>query len=63
MNEKQLDKLTTLEGRIASEINKLSLEHDFGDTPDFILGRIAVAALVVFGDGEKARQKWYTKEP
>lgn len=44
---------------IAEVINRNSLEGNFNDTPDYILARVAVAAMEVFADASKVRDDWH----
>lgn len=44
---------------IEEVINRNSLEGNFNDTPDYILARVAVAAMEVFADASKVRDDWH----
>ena len=40
-------------------INKHGMEKVFGDTPDFILAKVAFHAMAVFGEATKERDNWH----
>ena len=52
-------KRTELIRDIACAINKNSVEHIGGDTPDFILAEYLVSCLEQFGETVKQRSDWY----
>ena len=47
------------EMELAGLINKYSLEHSLGDTPDFIVAKMVVGFLLSLGEGLEERSNWY----
>jgi len=49
---KMMDKRSDLYRSIANEINKLSLEGFYGDTPDYVLAEFVIKCLDAFRDAK-----------
>lgn len=47
------------EKELTELINKHGMEKEFGDTPDFILAKVAFHAMAAFGMATKDRDKWH----
>lgn len=47
------------EKELAELINKHGLEKKLGDTPDYILAKVAINAMVNFSGATKARDDWH----
>lgn len=47
------------EKELTELINKHGMEKVFGDTPDFILAKVAFHAMAVFGEATKERDNWH----
>ena len=58
-----MSRVEEFERDLTSLINRHSLEHTFGDTPDFVLARYVVDCLDAFEHGTRLRGTWYGSEP
>lgn len=47
------------EKELTELINKHGMKKVFGDTPDFILAKVAFHAMAVFGEATKERDNWH----
>ena len=54
-----MSRLDTFEKEVEALINRLSLEGQAGDTPDFIVAKYLRECLETFGNTIVARETWY----
>lgn len=58
-----MSRMDEFEREISNLVNRLSLERDAGDTPDFIIAKYLRECFESFADTVAARERWYGREP